>query len=428
MGFGVHASGAEAAEYYAELNNEVDIYEPLPRESFASMPQRLESKGIRIFFEEINPKDISKYDLVVKTPATPMNMPLYRKARALTNDFAALLRHPAVEKMKKIVIVGNKGKTLLASAIVHSLNMLGAKAQMCGVIGMSGYHLLREIEEKGGEAYTHLVFEMATWQISDTFYSLEGQWPKLDVVVLTSRADAHKVDKKENYSIFGSWVEKAIIGKESRNIFLQETMMNKKKVFSSPSTFNPERGVVPNETAFDVLKALGYHKKDIEKALSTYRGIPHRMEQVGFKNGILYINDSAATLPESVAYSFKTMGQASIHLILGGSEKSTMEMGSLRSPLKYAASITLLAGSFTEKLIPVLEKKGIKYEGPFERMEDAVASAREKANFLLSRNTNTQIILLSPGASGFEYFQNEFRRGDKFKAIVKKIINESSNK
>lgn len=423
MGFGTHASGAEAAEYYASYGNEVHIYESRPRDTFGGMPQRLESMGVNLHFEDLDPKEVSTYDLVVKTPATPLHLPTLRRAKEITNDFAALLKNPAVDHMTKIVVVGNKGKTLVASAIVHALNMLGCRAQMCGVIGMSGYHILKDISEKGDDVYTHLVLEMAAWQITDTAYSLYNRWPKLDVVLMTSKVDAQKLDKKEYYRVFGPWVEKAVIDRDSRNVFLAETGMNKKKVVLSPTTFNPERGVVPLEAAFDVLKSLGYHKKDIEKALSSYKGIPHRMEQIGFRNGILYVNDSAATIPESVAYSFKTMGQASIHLILGGTERGTTDASGLRIPVKMASSVVLLSGTFTEKLIPQLEKWKVPYSGPYESMEDAVKKAKENAdNFISNLNSNTQIVLLSPGASGYEYFQNEFNRGNIFRDVVKALI------
>ena len=421
LGFGNHASGADAAEYYRSYNHEVHLYESRPRASFGSMPLRLEEEGVFLHFEDIDVKTIPQYDLVVKNPATPVAFPAQKKAKRITNDFAALLTNPDVAGMKKIVIVGNKGKTLLASAVCHALNEMGAHAQMCGVIGMSGYHLLKDIKEKGPGCYTHLVLEMASWQITDTANALHGQWPKLDLVIMTSKANAQRLDKRENYRIFGPWVDKAIIDRDARATFLRETGFNKKKLFLSPSVFNPMKNATPHESAFDVLKALGYHKSEIAEALSTYKGIPHRMEQVALKDNILYINDSASILPESVAYAVKTMGQASIHLIMGGTERGNTELGSLSIPIKMATSITLLSGSFTEKIISILEKKDVPYSGPFENMEDAVASAREKANEFLERNGNTQIIILSPGASGYEYFQNEFNRGNIFKRIVKEM-------
>ena len=145
------------------------------------------------------------------------------------------------------------------------------------------------------------------------------------------------------------------------------------------------------------------------------------MEQVKLKDNILYINDSASILPESVAYAVKTMGQASIHLIMGGTERGNTELGSLTLPIKMASSITLLSGSFTEKIVGILEKRGVPYSGPFENMEDAVESAKKKADEFFEMNGNTQIIILSPGASGYEYFQNEFNRGNIFKRVVQEI-------
>ena len=184
----------------------------------------------------------------------------------------------------------------------------------------------------------------------------------------------------------------------------------------------------PLESAYEILKALGYHKRDIEKALSTYKGIPNRTEQVAFKDSILYINDSAATIPEAVAFTIKMIGQASIHLICGGSDKTgEIDPSGMKIPFKMASSITLLSGSFTKKLIAYLEKNNIPYSGPFDNMMDAVSSAKEKADEMLKRSSNSQIILLSPGSGSHVYFENEFDRGNKFKESVYAITGIRKN-
>jgi len=88
--------------------------------------------------------------------------------------------------------------------------------------------------------------------------------------------------------------------------------------------------------------------------------------------------------------------------------------------LQEASSISLLAGSFTkDKLIPLLEKHKIPYNGPYNSMDDAVlksySSAVEKAKALPDL---PQVVLLSPGCASFELFNNEFDRGNQFKNLV----------
>lgn len=419
LGFGPHGSGLDAAEYYKSYGHDVTLLDSSNRELVSNLYGKLEKLGVKVINDEITASEIKTYDIVVKAPTVPIAPSVLKAANEITNDLAALLKDDMAEKMKKIVIVGSTGKTNIASAVVHSLNLLGAKSVMCGSIGMSGFNILQDINEKGKCCYTHLIIEMTTWQINDTFHALHDSWPDLDIVFLTRKANERRAEKKETYSIFGPWVKKAIIEKKAKDVFLKNIKSRPGKLIYTPTSFNPNRNIEPLESAYEILKALGYHKRDIEKALSTYKGIPNRTEQVAFKDSILYINDSAATIPEAVAFTVKMIGQASIHLICGGSDKSgEIDPVGMKVPFKMASSITLLSGSFTDKLVEYLKKNSIPYYGPFDSMSDAVGKAKERAEEMLSRGSNTQIVLLSPGSGSHVYFENEFDRGDKFKEIV----------
>lgn len=429
LGFGPHASGADAAEYYRSYGHDVTLIDSRNRELVNSLYERMERIGVKVLSSDITAKEIRAYDIVVKAPTVPLPPNILRAAKEITNDLAALLKDQRTEPMRKIVIVGSMGKTSIASAVMHSLNILGGRSVMCGSIGMSGFNILQDINEKGCSCYTHLIIEMTNWQISDTYYALYDSWPELDIVFLTRKANEKRADKKETYSIFGPWVKKAIVDKRAKDTFLKNIGAKPRKIIYTPTSFNPNRNFEPLESAYEILKALGYHKRDIEKALSTYKGIPNRMEQVAFKDSILYINDSAATIPEAVAFTVKMIGQASIHLISGGSDKSgEIDPAGMKMPFKMASSITLLSGSFTDKLIEYLDKNGIPYCGPYEDMRDAVAAAREKALSMLERSSNTQIVLLAPGSGSHDFFENEFDRGDRFKEIVHELTATDSRR
>ncbi len=422
IGFGPHSSGVEAAEFYNSYGHEVTLYEQREEESYAAQAARLEEEGITVRFEKLDASTVRNYDILVKAPTIPLNLSILRNAKEITNDLAALLKHPAVEKMKIVIIVGSKGKTSVASALVHALNLMGARAAMCGSIGVSGFHILKDIIEKGDDVYTHLVLEMTNWQISDTDYFLYSRWPTIDCVLLTRQADSNKSEKKEVYKIFGPWVKKALVYKDAKQNFLTKVSFNKKNIIFFPTVWNPYKNREPLESAYEVLKTFGCHKAEIAKAFSSYKGIPHRMEHVALKNGILYINDSAATLPESVLFTMKMIGQASIHLICGGSDKNNIDPTGMRYPFKMATTIILLNGTFSDKLAAVMDRTGRKYLGPYNSMDEAVDAAKKEAEQRIEEKPNsTQIILLAPGSPGYGMFDSEFDRGDKFKDAVKRL-------
>jgi len=81
--------------------------------------------------------------------------------------------------------------------------------------------------------------------------------------------------------------------------------------------------------------------------------------------------------------------------------------------------IYLLAGTATDKLIPELDKAGIKYHGPFDGLEPLLKEAKE---FLKNEKASEEVFVFSPGATSFGMFSNEFDRGNKYMAAVKQLF------
>lgn len=116
------------------------------------------------------------------------------------------------------------------------------------------------------------------------------------------------------------------------------------------------------------------------------------------------------------------MGEVSIHLICGGTDKrGELDENTMKQAFRYVSSITLLSGSFTKKLIPMLDKSKRRYHGPYDSMKDALSAARSEAESFYKEKGSTQIVLLSPGSSSLEHFENEFNWGDTFRHLVEEI-------
>jgi UDP-N-acetylmuramoylalanine--D-glutamate ligase len=106
-------------------------------------------------------------------------------------------------------------------------------------------------------------------------------------------------------------------------------------------------------------------------------------------------------------------------LFLGGNSKNLPSV-QLINQLYKVDKIILLAGSFTDEVLPVLKEKYLdKLVGPFDNLDQAV-----EIGYQLAKSLDKECYLLfSPGATSFAMFNNEFHRGDEFNKIVKKIIN-----
>ena len=114
-------------------------------------------------------------------------------------------------------------------------------------------------------------------------------------------------------------------------------------------------------------------------------------------------------------------------LVADGTDKS-LDFTVLADNASKAKSLYLLAGSGTDILIPMLEARGVPYQGPFSSLKDTLVKLKDNL-----RNQDSKVkqgenhlkptyILLSPGATSFGMFANEFDRGNTFKLLVKDLF------
>ena len=158
--------------------------------------------------------------------------------------------------------------------------------------------------------------------------------------------------------------------------------------------------------------AAGVEPEKVEKALYDFNPIEHRLEPVGTKEDIEYINDSKATNVDSVWYALESMQRPTVW-IAGGTDK-----GNDYSPIKEFARRKVRAlicmGVDNTKLqrefdgiVPIIRS--------CNTFEDAMRAAKEVAE-----EGNT--VLLSPACASFDLFRNYEERGRMFKAWVKENV------
>ena len=159
---------------------------------------------------------------------------------------------------------------------------------------------------------------------------------------------------------------------------------------------------------------IGITNQDIYSALSTFSGVPHRLEKVSEINGVTYINDSKATNLDAVQVALKSFSQPVI-LLLGGMDKG----GDFRSLLPH-----------THKYLKTVIAFGQAKEIILLAVGDAVRSTsamdlNEALSLAQNYSQPGDIVLLSPGCASFDQFDNFEQRGNHFKELVNTIAVES---
>jgi UDP-N-acetylmuramoylalanine--D-glutamate ligase len=206
--------------------------------------------------------------------------------------------------------------------------------------------------------------------------------------------------------------------------FLAETRAKKINIASAPAELKNIAPRIPGNhnkqnliLAGLALTELGVPLPFIVDALEQFPGIEHRLECFREQDGTRYYNDSAATIPEAAAAALSALsGTAYTVFITGGTDKE-LDFTPLAAACDKARSVILLAGTGTDKLIPLLTQNRVPYHGPFDTLDQAIQAAVS----LAAASAPPRAILFSPGCTSFGMFANEFDRGRQFKAAVNRI-------
>jgi UDP-N-acetylmuramoylalanine--D-glutamate ligase len=157
--------------------------------------------------------------------------------------------------------------------------------------------------------------------------------------------------------------------------------------------------------AIAAARALGVAEAAIDKGLETFTGLPHRMQRVGERNGVAYVDDSKATNPESVAPALAAFER--IHWILGGLAKSD-DLDACRphfGRIARAYTIGQAGPRFAELLRPHM---AVEESGTLDAAVTAAAANAQAG----------ETVLLSPACASFDQFRDYEARGDAFRAAV----------
>ncbi|WRH61938.1 MAG: UDP-N-acetylmuramoyl-L-alanine--D-glutamate ligase [Fuscovulum sp.] len=163
--------------------------------------------------------------------------------------------------------------------------------------------------------------------------------------------------------------------------------------------------------AYAACRSLGVGPKEIEKALRSFAGLPHRSQLVGERGGVRFVNDSKATNVDSAAKALQAFEK--IRWIAGGMGKEG-GIAALEPLLGSVVKAYLIGHSARDFALQI----GDLPHEICETMERAVARAAEEAE-------PGEVVLLAPAAASFDQYPNFEKRGEDFMARVAAVLGQS---
>ncbi|NUQ16879.1 MAG: UDP-N-acetylmuramoyl-L-alanine--D-glutamate ligase [Sphingomonas sp.] len=372
--------------------------------------------------------DLAQFDSLVVTPGLPLNRhPIAARARAanveIIGDIELFARaRPELPRHKVVGITGTNGKSTTTALVHHILKTAGVPTTMGGNIGLP--ILAQEPLPEGGV----YVLELSSYQI-DLTQSLD-----CDVAVLLNITPDH-LDRYESFEAYA--VSKARLfemqgqGGGVRdgaaivdlNCVVERLIPRPPGAFFLDAVFDQFGFVFHHEQQADWPNLQGPHNLEnaaaaiatciqlgldtgqIQQGLRTYPGLPHRMERIRDRDGVLFVNDSKATNPTATAPALAAFER--IRWICGGQAKTDNldECAPHFSHVRKAYTIGEAGELFASLLSPHMDVSQCV------TLERAVGEAAAEA-------ASGDTVLLSPACASFDQFRDFEDRGDQFRALV----------
>jgi UDP-N-acetylmuramoylalanine--D-glutamate ligase len=441
MGLGLHGSGIACARYASQQGAVVRVTDLMPTEVLAPSIVSLTGLPIEYVLGEHRNEDFLWADVVIHVPGVRRDSPYLRVARengARIEQEIALFFQVCPGKI--IGVTGTRGKTTTTTLIYDILRANDMPAVIGGnVSGVETLSLLPKISPG-----TFVVLELSSWQLEglaphkiSPFVSVMANiYPDhLDTYngmeeYAEAKANIFRYQHESDLAIFNYdnlWTRR--LG-EAAKAETWYTSLERWGSFARYSTqvfpfiffetplmgrHNLENILLATTTA----RLLGVPDESIRGTVRNFHGVAQRLEEIAVVEGVRYINDTTSTTPVAGRVALNAF-EAPLVLVAGGNTKFLPLEDWPETIVKKCRDVVLLEGTGTHELLQAIEEATQKLgiADPVRGVFDDFTAAMDTA---VSLTQAGDVLLFSPGFTSFGMFLNEFDRGDKFVAYVRRL-------
>ncbi len=441
MGLGLHGSGIASARYAAKQGAIVRVTDLRSAEVLAPSIASLAGLPVEYVLGEHRNEDFLWAEIVIHVPGVRRNSPYLLLARdngARIEQEIALFFQACSGRI--IGITGTRGKTTTTTLIYEILRANGTPTTIGGnVSGVETLSLLPMITPQ-----TLVVLELSSWQLEglashrlspsvavmtnvypdhlDTYQSMEEY--------AGAKANIFRHQHATDLALFNydnAWTRR--LGEESVAETWYTSLERGGSFLRDTATFLPfkftETPMVGRHNLENILLAttttrlLGVPDEIITSTVRGFHGVAHRLEEITVVNDVRYINDTTSTTPVAGRAALTAFDEP-IVLVAGGNTKFLPLEDWPEMIVKRCRDVILLKGSGTDELLPALRDTAqkLRLTNPVRGIFDDFSAAMDAA---VSLTCPGDVLLFSPGFTSFGMFLNEFDRGDKFVAYVRKL-------
>ncbi|PGS48568.1 UDP-N-acetylmuramoyl-L-alanine--D-glutamate ligase [Bacillus sp. AFS041924] len=435
---GMAKSGYAASILLKKLGATVTVNDRTPFEQ-NEIAQKLKNEGFNVVCGEhpISLLDVQPF-CIVKNPGIPYTNPLLLEAMKRNIPiYTEIELAYLVSEAPFIGITGSNGKTTTTTLALNMLQEGNKNPLVAGNIGT----VACEVAENATKENI-IVTELSSFQLM----GIEAFRPKISLITNIFEAHLDYHGTKDEYikakaNIFKNQTENdfAVVNFDDENVMAMASQIRAKIIpfsstkivqdgayvqngciyFKNEKVIEVEKIVLPGKhnlenilAAIAITKLLDVENNAIEKVLTTFTGVEHRLQFVTEINKRKFYNDSKATNILATQKAISSF-QKPVILIAGGLDRGN----SFDDLIPYFKNVKKMVtyGQTAEKLIDSAEKAGMKAVKSVDNVEDAVNEA-------FAHSEVGDIILLSPACASWDQFKTFEDRGNKFIQAVHKLM------
>ena len=355
---------------------------------------------------------VPSFDVVVKSPGISLYDPLVLRARASGVRFTSLLNlwFADAPQCRTICVTGTKGKSTTTALITHILRGVGYNAVAAGNIGVP----VTELPRDGLDA---AVIEVSSYQAAD----FAGQ---CDSAVLTSLSQEH-LDWHGSVAVYQR--DKLNLLRHARRSFIHRealaavgAIVDLNELCYLPFAACPKLSVKNaylarphNEAnlagALVVVRSFGIDQVRALETAESFAPLPHRQQEIGEIDGVLYVDDSISTTPEAAIAALDAYRDRRVTIIIGGHDRGVDYSALVRRLQTAPRPGVVLTDASGYRILDLLGAgEDVRVAGS---MREAVAFAREMT-------PRGGVVLLSSAAPSYGRYRSFVERGEDFARCI----------
>ena len=397
--------------------------------------EMLVQAGVELHLGEQGVTLLDNVHTVVKSPGVPASAPVVAQARSRGMPVVGELELAwRLLRNEFIAVTGTNGKTTTVELIGHIHREAGLAVVVAGNVGTALSGLDGRIDER-----VTVVCEASSFQLEDTLAFAPEAAVLLnlaeDHLDRHGTLDAYRAAKLEIFARQGredvavvpvEFQPEGLPGGARRVSFGSDPVaqlsvrdgtlywQGQALLGSSELSLRGRHNLENAMAAAAVCLARGLDVEAVRSGLRSFAGVPHRLEQVANREGVLFVNDSKATNVASTLVALEAMAaeHLPVHLILGGQGKA-QDFTALRCPISAGCRAVYLIGE---------DATTIKQAIDGDRPELYMCGDLEHALLLAAATAvRGEAVLLSPGCASFDQFADFEARGERFRELVERL-------